>query len=450
MPTVAVDQVSIGSDRRAVKEDKVAELMESIKTNGLLNPITIDQNFQLIAGLHRLTACKLLGLPQIECTIITCADANQSRLAEIDENLIRSELNALERAELWLERDLILDELGLRAKSGNSQSAKKKGEIISPLLRTTLELAKETGYTDRTFQHGKQIARNIAPEVKDLIRPTELASSPTALLKVARAGTSERQQAEQAEQAAKAAQARQQIDESREQEQIAAAARAKQKEQQILAWQAVAAEKAAKRAAKPDPKPGRRGLPSETTVSAPVGNFSIQPGDEWLLDRHAIYCGDTTDRQFISRLPSHAALVIATVTPTWDHDYLVNEAKVVVVLRSAETLHDFCRHHQMPFQFSWIVGQIYVAVFSRHALSPLQMTLEVRDRGIEDIVAYLVSAYTQPGNFVITPSLGHGEVLMACERLGRTCFAGEANPDRVRQAIGRWQSLTGKPVTPVE
>jgi ParB family transcriptional regulator, chromosome partitioning protein len=441
MPTVAVDQISIGANRRPVKDEKVAELIESIKTNGLLNPITIDQNRNLIAGLHRLTACKLLGLPEVECNIITCVDTNQSRLVEIDENLIRSELNALERAELWLERDRILDELGLRAQSGHRQSAPKKGEMISPLLKTTLELAKETGYTDRTFQHGKQIARNIAPEVKELIRPTELASSPTALLKVARAGTPARQQAEQAEQAAAQAQARQQIDESRQQRQIAAAARAQQKEQQILAFKAVAAEKAAKLAAKQGqlrPQPG-----------APVGGgeLKIQPGDEWLLGRHAIYCGDTTDRQFISSLPSHAALVIATVASTWEHDYLIDEAKVVVVLRSAETLHDFCRHHQMPFQFGWISGPIYVAVCSRQPLHPLPVAPDVRDRGIEGIVAYVISAYTQPGNFVITPGLGQGEVLIACERMGRICFAGEAHLEAVQQTIGRWQNLTGKLAT---
>ncbi len=448
MSTIAVDQVSIGPNRRAVKEDKVAELMESIKTNGLLNPITIDQNFKLIAGLHRLTACKLLGLPTIECTIITCADANQARLAEIDENLIRSELNALERAELWLERDRILDDLGLRAKSGTPRSSKrndskKKGEIISPLPKTTLELAKETGYTDRTFQHGKQIARDIAPEVKDLIRPTELANSPTALLKVARAAAAERQQAEQAEQAAAQAEARQQIDESIQQQQIAAAARTKQKEQQILVLETIAIEKAAKRTA----KQGQRSWPRSATAPLLAEDLRVQLGDEWLLGRHAVYCSRTTEPQFISWLPSNAALAIATVSSTWDHNYLVNEAKVVAVLRSAETLHDFCRHHQMPFQFGWISGQIYVAVFSEQPLPPLPITPEVRDRGIEDIVAYLISAYTQPGNFVIAPELSHGEVLIACERMGRTCFAGEANPDRVREALGRWQSLTGKQAT---
>ncbi len=101
MPIVPIDQILVGRNRRPIKGDKVDELKESIKANGLLNPITVDQRLNLIAGLHRLTACKLLGLDAIECNIVTYQYAEQARLAEIDENLIRNELEPLERSELW-------------------------------------------------------------------------------------------------------------------------------------------------------------------------------------------------------------------------------------------------------------------------------------------------------------------------------------------------------------
>ena len=232
--------------------------MQSIQTNGLLNPVTLDQNYTLIAGLHRLTACKLLGYEQIECNIITCKDQDHTRLAEIDENLIRNELEALERAELWLERDQILDRLGLRAKAGDNQysrrdshpGSKPGSETVSPPIKTTLELANEVGYTGRTFQQGKQIARDILPEVKQALKGTPLAQSPRSLLKVARAGSKERQQAEQAEQAAQAAKAQQQQAKLEQQSQLAAEARAKQKELQLIALQSLAAEKIAKQSAK--------------------------------------------------------------------------------------------------------------------------------------------------------------------------------------------------------
>jgi len=49
---------------------------------------------------------------------------------------------------------------------------------------------------------------------------------------------------------------------------------------------------------------------------------------------------------------------------------------------------------------------------------------------------------------VIAPFLGRGEVLMACERMGRICFAGEANPELVNSTLREWQRWTGKQ-TPV-
>jgi ParB family chromosome partitioning protein len=55
-----------------------------------------------------------------------------------------------------------------------------------------------------------------------------------------------------------------------------------------------------------------------------------------------------------------------------------------------------------------------------------------------------VNLYTKPSNFVIAPFLGHGEVLITCEKMGRICFAGDENPELVNRAIARWQTWTGK------
>lgn len=337
--------------------------MESIKANGLLNPITLDQNLNLIAGLHRLTACKLLGLDRIECNILPYTDTNRARLAEIDENLIRSELDTLERDELWLERDQILERLGLRAQPGDNKYT-QRGEIISPRPKTTLELAKEAGYTDRTFQHGKQIARSIVPEVKEVIRGTPIAKSTTALLKVARAGSKERQRAEQAEKAAQEAKARLEQKEAELQAELAVEARARQKELQLRALQSATAEREAKLAVKIE-----RAVQQQQGKPAASGSIQTQVGDEWILERHLLYCGDTASEEFINLLPSDAALAIASPAAGWNHDYLVNEARIVVVLREEGYIQQFCARHHMPFRFELMIGNIYVGVFLTN-LSP--------------------------------------------------------------------------------
>ena len=170
--------------------------------------------------------------------------------------------------------------------------------------------------------------------------------------------------------------------------------------------------------------------------------FSTQPGDQWLLDQHIVYCGDTSSNKFIGCLPSNATLAIATPSPTWNHDYLVDEARVVAVLRTEGYIYEFLHSSQMPFRFELLIGEVYVAIFSNRLIPEPHKPITIS--GVEGIVAYLVSAYTNPGNFVIGPSVGHGEVLITCERMGRTCFAGDDNPKLVTQAIARWQKWTGK------
>ncbi len=170
--------------------------------------------------------------------------------------------------------------------------------------------------------------------------------------------------------------------------------------------------------------------------------LSTQPGDQWLLERHLVYCGDTSSNQFINCLPSNTALAIATPSLTWNHDYLVDEARVVAVLSSEGYIHEFCNCHQMPFRFELLIGDMYVAVFSHRSIPEPHKPIQIS--GVEGIVAYLVSLYTQPSNFVIAPFLGHGEVLITCERMGRIGFAGDENPRLVTRAIARWQKWTGK------
>lgn len=64
---------------------------------------------------------------------------------------------------------------------------------------------------------------------------------------------------------------------------------------------------------------------------------------------------------------------IATPSPTWDHDYLVDEARVVAVLRWEGYIHEFCARHQMPFRFESLLGDLYVGIFSHQPISKPQL-----------------------------------------------------------------------------
>lgn len=66
---IKIFQIKINEGRRKVSPEAVHELADSISKVGLLNPITVDKDYNLIAGLHRLEAVKLLGWTEIECTV---------------------------------------------------------------------------------------------------------------------------------------------------------------------------------------------------------------------------------------------------------------------------------------------------------------------------------------------------------------------------------------------
>jgi len=55
-----------------------------------------------------------------------------------------------------------------------------------------------------------------------------------------------------------------------------------------------------------------------------------------------------------------------------------------------------------------------------------------------------ISYHTEPGDVCFEPFLGSGTALIACERLGRRCFAIEQEPRYVDVAIKRWEAFTGE------
>lgn len=79
---IPIFQIKVADGRREASPEAVRELADSIAKVGLLNPITVDQEYTLIAGLHRLEAAKLLGWSEIECNV-SSLEGLMAQLAEI-------------------------------------------------------------------------------------------------------------------------------------------------------------------------------------------------------------------------------------------------------------------------------------------------------------------------------------------------------------------------------
>lgn len=88
--------------RRHFPEERMEELVESIRTHGILQPILVrplrDGGFEVIAGERRLRAARILGLDRIPARVLEASDEAALELALI-ENLQREDLNPMEAAE---------------------------------------------------------------------------------------------------------------------------------------------------------------------------------------------------------------------------------------------------------------------------------------------------------------------------------------------------------------
>jgi N6-adenosine-specific RNA methylase IME4 len=159
----------------------VVELAKSIALVGLLHPIVVTptarSKYALVAGLHRVEACRSLGWKTVPATVLRTSSL-QAQLATIDENIVRNELTALQRADALLDRKRIYEAI-----HGTLKGRPRKRETISSF---SSDAARKTGLTPRSVRHEIQIATALPAEVKTLVSQTWVADHKQGLLKLAR------------------------------------------------------------------------------------------------------------------------------------------------------------------------------------------------------------------------------------------------------------------------
>ena len=183
---IRIFQIKVNPGRREADPEAVHKLADSISEVGLMNPITVDQKYTLIAGLHRLEAAKRLGWADIECTVSNL-EGLQIELAEIDENFVRKDLSDGEFRDLLLRRKEIYESLHPETKHGGD----RKSEKIK-CAKCTLDsapsfiedTAEKLNVHPATVRREIQTAKNLTPEAKNIIRDTKI--SKTNALKLSR------------------------------------------------------------------------------------------------------------------------------------------------------------------------------------------------------------------------------------------------------------------------
>ncbi len=124
--------------RSVFDEEALAELAESIREYGVIQPVTVRQlpsgYYQLIAGERRWRAARLAGLTEIPAQIIEADDRLTTELALV-ENLQREDLNPVEEAQGYR---TLMEEYGLTQDEAAQRVGKSRPAVANALRLLSL------------------------------------------------------------------------------------------------------------------------------------------------------------------------------------------------------------------------------------------------------------------------------------------------------------------------
>ena len=175
-----LDLIDLGKRLRTVNGGTVQYLAESMKLHGLQYPIQVRMDgdrYALVSGAHRVQAARFLAWPHIEAFVLDLLDDDTLALLEIDENLMRAELNPLDRGLFLSRRKEIYERLypetrrGGDRRSSDFQDQNADGSQQGFVAAT----ASFTPFSPWTIRRALRIGDKITPELREELAMTPIA-----------------------------------------------------------------------------------------------------------------------------------------------------------------------------------------------------------------------------------------------------------------------------------
>ncbi len=151
LSAIRVSDLNTRKDLDAGTEDaSLTDLANSIKENGLLNPITVrsgsDGQYDLIAGQRRFLACRQLGMETISVIVRDDLADTDAAVVSLVENVQRADMSPIDKAMAYQ---------GIYDKHGSER-----------------RVAKETGVTLKTVRRYMALLK-LAPSIRDRMTTSE-------------------------------------------------------------------------------------------------------------------------------------------------------------------------------------------------------------------------------------------------------------------------------------
>ena len=156
-----------------VKDDEYMEsLVESIKENGVLNPIIVRQtkegNFEIISGHRRKRAVELANFEEIPCIVRNLTD-DEATILMVDSNLQREEILPSEKAYAYKMKVEAMKRQGKRTDLTSTPLVEK--------LRTNEKIEEETGESKEQIRRYIRLTKLI-PEILQMVDDKKIAFRP--------------------------------------------------------------------------------------------------------------------------------------------------------------------------------------------------------------------------------------------------------------------------------
>jgi len=450
---INIDEIKI-IDRKRNAGD-ITQLSASINEIGLLQPITVTSDFRLIAGLHRLTACKHLGWQEIEVNVVDYDSEILSELAEIDENLIRNELTQFDKSIQTSRRKEIYEILHPETKhGGDRKSSPQVEDLIKNKTESFVEqTAKATNQSRQNVERNSRRGKVLKP-LQELITGSRFEDNGKELDELVKIADDKKGEGiEVAKQVS-----------------IIAIENKKYKISDAYKHYKKNIEQKKIQTLRED---------SKNTYIEPL---KLKQGKWFELGKHRIYCGSNLDDNFINNLPNCS---FAFADPPynanvdewdsgfiWNQDYLQNYAKVVAVTPGGWQANKLYQDSKMNYIWElacWIKNGmthgkcgysnwIKIAIFAKEQNKPkisqdfkditikTSETTETSHKGRKPypLMEWLIDMFTEVEDIVIDPFLGSGTTLLQCEKMGRVCYAAEMDIDYCNDIVKRFSNLKNK------